>query len=701
VAARALLWTISTSGVIVARFARIVAVLTALYMAIALVWDGSRDPFMGIDYTLYGASARPVELVGAPWPAQAMKNWAERFDVDVVVNGSPRAPGQVAGYAAHADSEFGRWLTEGYPCLRKPCVAKPVSLTDKPESIASFEIGVSGLSFMGSNSLEAAQAAQRYFSAEGWQTGIQELNSPTVWISQFRSLFPQVMLIVAILIFMLAGGATLDRSRSVGVQLLQGIPRWQIALSEQIVWTFWLWVGAALALAALYLGDLVVADGHFYVYMLRAFVVLVATFWLTGLVGSIIAHVVLRATSMLDAIKGRLRFGASFPIMYFLRSVVIVFCGGLLLSLSQTWSDLQSNTNLLASLGQWREFSTFGVNTGAADNRAVQESTAAQLTPLYADGRLVITRAKPEFYYTTGPDLTVHPGEAGMVAEVNSAYLEMTPTKLANGRLLSPARDVAKSRMTLLFPESTSAKVKQDIRSYVAHSMFGTGGLGGVPGWDLKNVPLTEVSIADGGVHFSVAGSPSRIINPVLIVFPNDFVLGKEFAYTSEGILVRTGDIPRTLEQAPSLGQGNGGFDTVESTLAQKVALLKGGLERSLFELGAYLILLPLSTIAVVLMYMRQHRRRIFVQSINGRRPAEMAPLIILLDVVTLCATAWFARPELATVDQLREFGENASLAPMAKFGLVMTVFASLIAAEALLFRRTQRRLLVEHGSES
>ncbi len=693
---------ISTNGVIVAKLARIVAVLSALYMAIALVWDGSRDPFMGADYTLYGASARPVELVGAPWPAQAMKDWAESFDVDVVVSGSPRAPGQVAGYAAHVDSEFGRWVQEGYPCLRRPCVTKPISLTNKPESIASFEIGVSGLSFIGANSLEAAQAAQRYFSAAGWQTGIQELNTPKVWISKFRSLFPQVMLIVSILIFTLAAGATLGRSRSVGVQLLQGIPRWQIALSEQIVWTFWLWTGAALAIAALYLGDLVVADGHFYVYMLRAFVALVATSWLTGLVGSIVAHFVLRGTSMLDAIKGRLRFGASFPIMYLLRSVVIVFFGGLLLSLSQTWSNVQANASLQASLGQWSEFSTFAVNTGAVDNRAVQESTAAQLTPLYADGRLVITRAKPGFYYTPGPDLslTVHSGEAAMVAEVNLAYLEMMPTKLANGRLLDPARDVAKSRMTLLFPESTSAKVKQDIRSYVAH-MFSTGGLGGVPGWDLKNVPLTEVAIADGGVHFSVAGDPLRIFNPILIVFPADFVLGKEFAYTSEGILVRSSDISRVLEQAPSLGQGIGGFNTVESALAQKAGLLEGDLERSLFELGAHLILLPLSTIAIVLMYMRQHRRRIFVQSINGRYPAEMAPLIILLDFVTLCATAWFARPQVATVDELRAFGENASLAPMAKFGLVMMVFVSLIAAEALLFRRIQRRLLAEHGSES
>ncbi len=65
------------------------------------------------------------------------------------------------------------------------------------------------------------------------------------------------------------------------------------------------------------------------------------------------------------------------------------------------------------------------------------------------------SHAKPEFYCAkpTDPSLTVHPGEAGMAAEVNSAYLEMMPTKLADGRLLSPARDVAKSRMTLLFPE--------------------------------------------------------------------------------------------------------------------------------------------------------------------------------------------------------------------------------------------------------
>lgn len=685
-----------------ARFARLVAVLTALYMSIALVWDGSRDPFMGTDYTLYGASARPANLVGLPWPAQAMKNWAERFDVDVVVSGSPRATGQVAGYAAQVDSEFGRWLAEGYPCLRKPCIAEPVSLKDNPESIASFEIGVSGLSFMGSNSLAAARAAQKYFSAVGWQTGIQEQSSPTVWISKFRSLFPHVMLIVTILIFTLAAGSTLGRSRSVGVQLLQGIPRWQVALSEHIVWTFWLGAGALVASVALYLGDLVVADGHFYIYMLRAFLAIVAIFWLAGIIGSIVAHLVLRETSMIDAIKGRLRFGVSFPIMYLLRSVVIIFCGGLLLSLSQTLSDVESNANLQRNLGPWSEFATFTVNTGAADNTAVQESTAAQLAPLQRDGRLVLTRAKPQFYYTAGPalSLTDHPGEAGMVAEVNSAYLELTPTELANGQMLNPMRDVAKSRMTLLFPESTSAKVKQDIRSYVAR-MFSTGGLGGVPGWDLKNVPLTEVVLADGGNHFSIAGDPVRIINPVLIVFPTDFIPGKEFAYTSEGILLRSSDIASILKEAPALVQGNGGFTTIGATLAQKTQLQKGGLERSFFELGAYVILLPLSTIAVVLMYMRQHRRRIFVQTINGRSFAEMAPLLILLDVVSLSATAWFARPQVATFDQLREFGENASLAPMAKFGLIMMVFASLIAAEVLLFKRTQRKTLIEHGSES
>jgi len=688
----------------VAKFARIVSILTALYMAIALVWSGSRDPFMGLDDTLYGTSNRPSALVGAPWPAQAMRGWAEKFDVDVVVSGSPRLPGTIAGYSAHADSEFDRWLTEGYPCLRKPCVAKPVSLLAEPGLLGSFEIGVSELSFMGEKSMEAAEAAQQYFSTEGWQTGVQARSTPAVWVANFRLLFPQVLLLVSILIFMLTAGATLGRSRAVGVQLLQGIPRWQIALSEQIQWTFWISLSAALALGALYLGVFVVAGGHFYVYMARAFMVLVLIFWVTGLVGSIAAHGVLRATGMLDAIKGRLRFGASFPIMYFLRSVVIIFCGTLLLSLNQVWSDLQANADLQASLGPWSGFTTIGVNTGTSDNGAVQESTAAQIAPLLADGRLVLTNAKPEFFYANmpSPDIKIQPGGATMVVEVTTAYLEIAPTKLPSGQLLNAAQEVERSRMTLLFPESTSQKVKQDIRSYVAHSMFALGRLGRVPGWDLNNVPLAEKSIADGGAYFSITGGlPSRIVDPVLIVFPKDFLPGKEFAFTGGGLMMRTADIPNILKEAPSFGQGIAGFDTVDSTVAAKVEQLRGELTRSLFELGAYIILLPLCTISAILMYTSQHGRRIFVQSINGRGFLEMAPLIIALDAISLCATAWFARPTTATLDQLREFGDRASIAPTAKFGLVMLVFASLLVAEGLLFRRTQRRLLTERGAES
>lgn len=168
-----------------AKFARVVAVIAALYMAIGLVWSGARDPFMGLDYTLYGADSRPAELVGKPWAAEEMKLWASTFDVDVVVTGSPQTPGVVAGYPGHVGSEFDRWLKSGYPCLKRPCYTKALSLADNPKEINSFEVGVSQLAFMGSNARVAGTAVQEHYATRGWKTGIQDLNSPGVWLSNF------------------------------------------------------------------------------------------------------------------------------------------------------------------------------------------------------------------------------------------------------------------------------------------------------------------------------------------------------------------------------------------------------------------------------------------------------------------------------------------------------------------------------------
>ena len=683
------------------KLARVVAVVAALYLSLALVWDGARYPFMGVDYTLYGNASRPAELVGKPWAAEQMKLWASTFDVDVVVSGSPQKTGVIAGYSGHVGSEFDRWLKSGYPCFKRPCYAKPLSLADNPKEINSFEAGVTNLSFMGSNARVAAGAAQEYYATRGWKTGIQELSSPGVWLSRFQVLFPQVMFLVAILIFMLTAGHTLSRGRSVGIQLLQGNPRWQIALGEALVWTFWLWVGATLVLGCTYLGSLVMVDGHFFLYIARTYAAIVFIFWAVGLLGSFIAHQILRATGILEAIKGRLRFGASFPIMYILRSVVVVLCAILLLSLTQTSSDLQAGTALRSQLGPLGAFSSFGVNTGVGDNKAVQAATTMEMAPLFADGHLVVTRAAPQFFYVTSPDLdaTIHDGGDKMVAEVNAEYLKMVPTRLANGHMLNPAVDLDDSRVTLLFPEGTSNKVEQDIRSYVAQSMFSTGRLGSVPGWDIRNVPVKEMVAAKGNYHYAMnSGVFSRIANPIVIVFPNRFTLGSDFIYSSEGILARTADIPEVLRRSPSLSKGITGFDPVAKGVEERLDGLNADLIRELFELVAYLILLPLSTVALVLMYTRQHARRIFAQTINGRSFVEIAPIIIILDLVTLCATAWFARPRAPTLDQLRVFGENASTAPLRNFVTVVAVLISLMVAEYILFKRTQQRIVVERG---
>ena len=598
--------------------------------------------------------------------------------------------------------ELFEWRKDAHGRLAEVIVLDQFSRNMFRNSPLSFTHGVSQLAFMGSNARVAANAAQKHYATRGWKTGIQEYSSPGVWLSNFQNLFPQVMYIVAILIFMLTAGHTLSRGRSVGIQLLQGNPRWQIALGEALAWTFWLWGGATLALGCTYLGSLVMVDGHFFLYIARAYAAIIAIFWVVGLLGSFIAHQILRATGILEAIKGRLRFGASFPIMYILRSVVVVLCAVLVLSLTQTSSDLQASTALRSQLGPLGAFSSFRVNTGAGDNKAVQAATTMEMAPLFADGHLVVTRAAPQFFYVTSPDLdvTIHDGGDKMVAEVNAEYLKMVPTRLANGHMLNPAVDLDDSRVTVLFPEGTSNKVEQDIRSYV-QVMFTTGSLGSVPGWDIRNVPVKELPVAKGNIHYAMNGVFSRIANPILIVFPNRFILGSDFVYSSEGILVRTADVPEVLRRSPSLSKGIIGFEPVAKGIDERLDGLNAELIRELFELVAYLILLPLSTVALVLMYTRQHARRIFAQTINGRSFVEIAPMIIILDLVTLCATAWFARPRAPTLDQLRVFGENASTAPLRNFVTVVAVLVSLMVAEYILFKRTQQRILLERGSEA
>lgn len=685
-----------------ARFARLVALIAAVFMAVGLVWDAARDPFLGLDYTLYGTADRPSALVGHHWPSDRMKQWAEQYKVDVVVGGSPAKPGVMAGYPASSGSTFSRWVRNGYPCLREPCAAQPISLDEHPEALQSYEIGVAYMSFMGDNAQQAAFAAKDYFThQQRWPVDVQDLDSPRVWITRFRTLFLRSAAVIAVMVLMLMGGHVLARSKAVGIQLLQGASRAQILCADALVWTASLTAWAAAVLVTGWLVSHVLVHGHMFGHMALTCGLLVAVFWIAGLCGLVAAHQALRFTSIRDAIKGKARFGITFPIMYVLRSLVVVLFGALLLVMGHTTATLRSDQTLRADMGPMAGFSSYAVNTGAADNPDVQKSTAVQLAPLYAANQLVVTRAKPAFFYDNSAtiDTSLNKGDESLVMEVNPAYLALAPTRLSNGRLLDPRVDLPADRMTVIFPEGTADATRQGILSYVHHSMFAAGDLGTVPGWDRTNVPISELTAArTGNHHYAISeGAITGIADPVMICLPQRFVPGTDLTYTGEGFLVRTDRIPQVLKAAPSLQSGITGFTTLEAELSQRINLSQEDLSRETFELAAYLILLPIGTVALVLLYTREHMRRIFVQSSSGRPLWEMAPLLVVFDTISTVACLWFARPKTASMDQLQTLGSLAVVAPTYRFAAVAGIIAVLLAMQYLLLRRTAGRVLVTH----
>ncbi|MES6533217.1 hypothetical protein U6O79_12580, partial [Cutibacterium acnes] len=173
--------------------------------------------------------------------------WSREFDVDVLVAGTPKRAGVIAGYPASQNSEFATWLKNGYPCLNS-CVTKPLNLKDHPGDIRDFETEVAGLYFMGGRSKEAAATASAYFKSRGWSTGFEELDSRQNWITDFQDLFGRLMLVSSAIVLLLVGGCVLTRSHSVGVLLLQGSSRLGLVLVDLLTWVKLMLSGAVFGL---------------------------------------------------------------------------------------------------------------------------------------------------------------------------------------------------------------------------------------------------------------------------------------------------------------------------------------------------------------------------------------------------------------------------------------------------------------------
>ncbi|WP_116116011.1 hypothetical protein [Austwickia chelonae] len=686
-----------------ARLAKIIVLVTALYMAFAVLWNGARDPYLGLDLALYGAADRPAELIGKAWPAEEMSRWSEQFNVDVVATGTPADPGKIVGFPAHSGSTFDQWLRDGYPCLRAPCVTRVLSLKEHPESLRDYEVGVSSLAFIGPDSHRAAGVARNHFEALGWRVGIQELNGPRVWLAQFRILFLPALSAVVLLLFFLAAGHTLARSKEVGVHVLHGKSRPQVAVAHCLTWVVHIGAGFAVvelvALAVFWL----LWQGHFFVYFTVFFAVLTVGLSMTAITGLLLGHYLLSLTSVVEAINGKLRFGPSIFLVYIARSMAILAVGVLSLSLAVSAGKIAAGRSLLQNMGSLDAYSSYGVNTGATDDKAVARQAAAQLTPLFRSGELLLTRCQPSLYYQPADrsGIELRSQDTALVLEANGAYLADFPRRFVDGRQMDPERDLPDSEMSVLFPEGTPTELKENIRAYISNLLFSNGSLGHVDGWVTTAVPVREFEIQRGSTSPCAMGSLVNATDPIIVVFPSQFELGEDFVFGGGGrMLLKTSDIDHITSVAPAFHSGVAEYRSLKVGLEQEIPLWEAGLYRGFFELGVYAFLLPLSAIAIALMYSRQNKQRIAIQGLSGRPFREMWPLLVILDAVSLVAVLWAARPtEAATVDQLTTLGALALGAPTLRFATVVAVLALVFAVQYSVLYMTQRRLVMKRSA--
>ncbi|GAB2482117.1 hypothetical protein GCM10027030_15310 [Luteococcus sediminum] len=684
------------------RFTAVLSALIAIYLACAVVWNASRDPLLGVDVTTWNAAARPPELVGTSYPLEEMRHWAAAYDVDVVVAGSPSADmqGVVAGVPARQGSEFSKWTVQGYPCLRNPCQMRAVDLEQHPTIIEKFEPGVAYLAFMGDRSLEAGQAAQKYFLQKNWAIELEAGNDFSFWRGRALALGSRTMVAAALLVFLLAGGATLRSGRRAGLQVLHGQSRPLIAMNQCLAWS-----GSIVGLG---IGLVLAASGVAATQIPPLFVIpgtLLALVFILGLVIVCVTAIsasqfLLSRLTVLEAVKGRTVSVLAIPVVYVIRGISVIMCVGIVTTLSVSVAQRRELSAVLSDPGPLVAASRYGVNAGASDNPQIANTIGSQIQPLYQDGSLLMANVTPMFFVSSdaGSPLDVSTEGVRYLLEASPALLRVSKIMLEDGRLLDPDKDLNPRAMTVLVPKGLPSKSRRDVEEYAA-TVFAAGNLGTVPGWDTQRVPVDVVEVPSGQVLMGRDGAGlRRAVSPVVLVYPRALVPGPDFALTGDGLLFRDQDVRRTLDRAPALRSSVSDVATLVYDTRRTDKEIASSMAAAQVEFFGFLAILVISTLAATAMYCSQYSRRIFVRAVAGAGLVAMAPLLVTLDICSGLGILWLSRPRSATLGQLNVYGTHAVSVPWLIFTSTVVVLALLAALEFTLLRRNVLEILRTGG---
>ena len=119
-----------------------------------------------------------------------------------------------------------------------------------------------------------------------------------------------------------------------------------------------------------------------------------------------------------------------------------------------------------------------------------------------------------------------------------------------------------------------------------------------------------------------------------------------------------------------------------------------------MIELLGLLLVLPLCTLAAVFLYVRQNSKRVFIQTTSGHRLVDIAPMLIVVDVITAAALCWYSWPKGAVLDDLHKYGELALMAPKVQFAFVIMVFLLVVLLQYGLLDRLRWGIVRHHAAE-
>lgn len=679
---------------------RLVVALMSLYMAFGLIWTGASFPLMGVDQELFGVGARPPELLGQPWPTEKMQDWAHEYDVDVLTQGSPQMPGLVAGFPASEESEFATWLRDGYPCLNS-CVVQPLNLELSPEAIAQFEMNVSGLYFMGERSEEAAQEAVAYFQSIGWETGYAALDSQEYWVGLFRTLFDRLFVITAVIVLLLAGGSVLVRSRSNGVLLLQGSSRGELVLADILIWLKLALSGAGLGLVALFGVFLVAFKGKQFDRIALAAVPIVITLALVGVLGIALAHQILRATRILGMVKGQTKFGLALPLIYLLRSSLVLVMVALLVTLSTSINSYREQQEMKGKLGAMASQSLVMFNSGSGDNQEGREKAASEAANMFANGDLILNQAQPAYYFDASQSIRheLQSGDQSLVIEATVGFFKVNQMTLSNGRRFDVDRDMNPSEVALLVPEGADQRVVDSVVEYVRNS-FGEDGVGMILGAEVDVAPKVMSIQNNQQGYLTYSGDITSAQNPIVIVYPKGFSPSSGFITSLSGLFIDSTKVSMMHEVAPHFASLIVDPMPVSEVVSDALDENMIAVNQGVIELVGVLLALPLCTLAGAFLYIRQNAKRVFIQTISGHRLFEIMPMLVLVDAITVVATCWYLRPTVPDLGDLHSYGQLALVGPTIQFSLAIGVLVLMIAMQIGILKKLQWNVVHRHAAE-